>query len=47
VPLINAHILAWRIPNARLHVVRGGGHMFLLERPAEHAALVATFLTAR
>jgi poly(3-hydroxyalkanoate) depolymerase len=47
VPLINAHILAWRIPNARLHIVRGGGHLFLLERPAEHAALVATFLTAR
>ncbi|HKE50218.1 MAG TPA: poly(3-hydroxyalkanoate) depolymerase [Actinomycetes bacterium] len=46
VPLINGRILAWRIPNARLHVVRGGGHLFLLERPEEHAALVATFLEA-
>jgi poly(3-hydroxyoctanoate) depolymerase len=45
VPLINARILAWRLPNARLHIVRGGGHLFLLERPTDHAALVATFLT--
>jgi poly(3-hydroxyoctanoate) depolymerase len=28
----------------RLHVVRGGGHLFLLERPAETADLVAEFL---
>ena len=33
------------IPDARLHVVPGGGHLFLLERPAETAALVADFLT--
>ena len=44
VPLINGRILAWCIPGARLHVVRGGGHLFLLERPAEIAALVAGFL---
>lgn len=29
----------------RLHVVPGGGHLFLLERPAETAAVVARFLT--
>ena len=45
VPLINGRILAWRIPDARLHVVRGGGHLFLLERPAETADLVANFLS--
>ena len=44
VPLINGRILAWCIQGARLHVVRGGGHLFLLERPAEIAALVAGFL---
>jgi hypothetical protein len=33
--------LACRIPHARLHVVRGGGHLFLLERLA---ALVAGYL---
>jgi len=44
VPLINGRILAWCIQGARLPVVRGGGHLFLLERPAEIAALVAGFL---
>ena len=43
VPLVNGRILAWRIPNARFHVIRGG-HLFLLERPAETADLVASFL---
>ncbi len=45
VPLVNGHILKRLIPDSRLHVVRGGGHLFLLERPAEIAALVADFLT--
>jgi poly(3-hydroxyalkanoate) depolymerase len=47
VPLINGRILARRIPDARLHVVDGGGHLFLLERPAEMAALVTGFLAER
>jgi poly(3-hydroxyoctanoate) depolymerase len=46
VPLINGRILARRVPDARLHVVPGGGHLFLLERPAQMAALVADFLGA-
>jgi poly(3-hydroxyalkanoate) depolymerase len=46
VPLVNARILASRIPGARLHVVDGGGHLFLLERPTESAALVADFLSS-
>ena len=45
VPLVNGRILARLIPSARLHVVPGGGHLFLLERPAEIAALVSGFLT--
>jgi poly(3-hydroxyalkanoate) depolymerase len=44
VPLVNGRILARCIPNARLHVVRGGGHLFLLEQPARIAAVVAGFL---
>jgi poly(3-hydroxyalkanoate) depolymerase len=47
VPLLNGRILARRIPDARLHVVDGGGHLFLLERPAEMAALVTGFLAER
>ena len=31
IPLVNAKILTCRIPGARLHVVRGGGHLFLLD----------------
>jgi poly(3-hydroxyalkanoate) depolymerase len=45
VPPVNGRILARCIPHARLHIVPGGGHLFLLERPAETAALVADFLT--
>ncbi len=46
VPLLNARILNWRIPAARLHVVRGGGHLFLLEEPATSAEVIARFLAA-
>jgi poly(3-hydroxyalkanoate) depolymerase len=45
VPVINGRILTKVIPNARLEIIRGGGHLFLLERPTEIAALVADFLT--
>jgi poly(3-hydroxyalkanoate) depolymerase len=44
IPLVNGRILAWRIPGAKLHVIRGGGHLFILERPAEMAGLVTSFL---
>jgi poly(3-hydroxyalkanoate) depolymerase len=46
VPLANGHILHRLIPDARLHVVQGGGHLFLLEQPAAIATLVTGFLTA-
>ena len=45
VPLINGRILARCIPRAQLHIVRHGGHLFLLESPAEMAGLVAAFLS--
>jgi poly(3-hydroxyoctanoate) depolymerase len=44
VPLVNARVLAARIPDARLQVFRGAGHLFLAERPAEVAAVLETFL---
>jgi poly(3-hydroxyalkanoate) depolymerase len=47
VPLINGRILARCIPQVRLHVVRGGGHLFLLEQPAQLSAVVAAFLNAK
>lgn len=47
VPLLNGRLLAWRIPNAQLHVVRGGGHLFLLEEPGTSAAVIDGFLLNR
>ena len=44
VPPVNGRILARLIPDARLHIVPGGGHLFLLERPAEIAKVVTGFL---
>jgi poly(3-hydroxyoctanoate) depolymerase len=44
VPLGNARILAARIPDARLHVVKGGGHLFLLDEPESAAGAIRAFL---
>jgi pimeloyl-ACP methyl ester carboxylesterase len=44
VPVVNGRILTRLIPHARLEIVRGGGHLFLLERPEELAAVIAGFL---
>ena len=44
VPLPNARILAARIPRATVHVVEGGGHLFLLNQAAESAAAIRAFL---
>jgi poly(3-hydroxyalkanoate) depolymerase len=33
IPLANARFLARRIPDARLHVVKDGGHLFILDEP--------------
>ena len=46
VPVVNGRILARLIPDATLHVVRGGGHLFVLEDPAAVASKVAEFLLA-
>jgi poly(3-hydroxyalkanoate) depolymerase len=44
VPVVNGKILTRVIPHARLEIIRGGGHLLLLERPTEIAAIVADFL---
>lgn len=47
VPLRNARLLAARIPRARLHVVKGGGHLFLLDEPENVAGVICAFLDDR
>src|SRR3954447_12115273 len=44
VPLRNGRLLAARLPDARLHVVRGGGHLFLLDEPERVAPAIGAFL---
>jgi poly(3-hydroxyoctanoate) depolymerase len=44
VPLRNGRLLASRLPDARLHVVRGGGHLFLLDEPEQVAPAIRAFL---
>ena len=46
VPLRNARLLAARLPHARLHVVKGGGHLFLLDEPHNAAPAIRAFLDA-
>ena len=44
VPLANGHILRMGLPNSRLHVIEGGGHLFLVTRAEETAAVIRDFL---
>jgi poly(3-hydroxyalkanoate) depolymerase len=44
IPTVNGRILACLIPAARLHVMPGGGHLFLLDDAAASAAAVEEFL---
>jgi len=46
VPTVNARVLALLLPQARLEIIRGGGHWFALERPGEVARLLDDFLSA-
>ena len=43
-PFANAKLIADRIPNARLELFDGVGHLFFWERPEETASLVSEFL---
>jgi pimeloyl-ACP methyl ester carboxylesterase len=44
VPAGNSRILAACLPNARLHIIRGGGHLVLFDSPALAAPVIAGFL---
>jgi poly(3-hydroxyalkanoate) depolymerase len=44
IPLVNGRILACRLPDARLRVIAGGGHLFLITHAAEVAPLIEGFL---
>ncbi|PPK92306.1 pimeloyl-ACP methyl ester carboxylesterase [Kineococcus xinjiangensis] len=44
VPVCNATLLGALLPQARVHVVRGAGHLLLLEAAAEAAAAIGGFL---
>jgi pimeloyl-ACP methyl ester carboxylesterase len=46
VPAVNGRILASLIPNARLEVFEGAGHLFLLTHPDESIAMIRDFLDA-
>jgi poly(3-hydroxyoctanoate) depolymerase len=46
VPVGNARMLAARLPNARVHVLKGGGHLFLLDEPQNAIAPILSFLDA-
>jgi poly(3-hydroxyalkanoate) depolymerase len=41
---INARLLAMLLGDARLHLVRGGGHLFMIMRPALAGGLIRSFL---
>ena len=47
IPVVNARILYSLLPDARLHVVRGGGHLFLIIQADEIAGLVQEFLAGQ
>jgi poly(3-hydroxyalkanoate) depolymerase len=44
-PPVNGRILARLIPDAHLEIVRGGGHLFIVQRPSEVAPIITSFLT--
>jgi poly(3-hydroxyalkanoate) depolymerase len=47
VPPVNARIIAWLIPNNRLFIVPGGGHLFMLHSIDKVVPVVRGFLDAK
>ena len=43
-PLVNHRVIAALMPRARLHIVRGGGHLALLDSAAEVGPVITGFL---
>lgn len=44
---LNLRLIKALLPDARLHLVRGGGHLFMILRPEETAREVAAFIGSR
>ncbi len=44
VPMANAHILNFALPDARMHVIEDGGHLFLVTKAAETLPVIQEFL---
>jgi poly(3-hydroxyalkanoate) depolymerase len=44
VPLVNGKFLCALLPNARLEVIKDGGHLFLVSKASESAPLIREFL---
>jgi poly(3-hydroxyoctanoate) depolymerase len=42
--VINARLLAARLPDARLRVAKRGGHLFLLDEPDNVLGAITAFL---
>ena len=46
IPMANARLIAWCLPDASVEVVHRGGHLFLLTHAEEVAPRIAAFLAA-
>jgi pimeloyl-ACP methyl ester carboxylesterase len=44
IPLAGSRLMAWRLPRARLSIVPGGGHLFLVTHAPELAPTIENFL---
>jgi 3-oxoadipate enol-lactonase len=47
IPAESSNLLAQRIPDARLEVIEGTGHLFFIERPLQTLMLITEFLAPR
>jgi pimeloyl-ACP methyl ester carboxylesterase len=48
IPVFNSRLLCWLIPDCRVHIVRGGGHLFMIDQTVDAIGPLQEFLaTAR
>ena len=45
-PVANSRLMARLLPDARLHVVRDGGHLFMVDQPESVMGVIEAFLAA-
>lgn len=44
IPDINGRLIAWLIPGARFHSIKGAGHVYSADAPGEAATVVVSFI---